>query len=297
MANFDTSGPTLTPVAPVAAAKKKPQQANTAPSDFDPADMVLPSKTAQPAAPTPVQNNVPPPGPAAPSAPDFDPQDIIQPTAQAANSDFDPADVVNNPQQPTGVYGEMQNKSMFDRPVLGSKPITDDEIQQIAQKHGVDPQDLRKSVEFMGGVPSNEYKTTGEAVKGTAGMAAGMLGDIAGSIPQKIYKQYKGGEMERALDDLQDLAQGRQSYARKAVTFASPLGDVAEGAQGVETALQAAKTGAKYGASFGYGGSKQGEEVQGTAIGAGTGALDRQHRSGKARHSRSAEEGPRRGRL
>ena len=140
--------------------------------------------------------------------------------------------------------------------------IKPNEIDTIAQKHNVSAETLRKWLPFLGGNIPVEKASSGDWAKAVAGMA----GSVLMGVPQKIAKQTQSPEMQRALDDLQELARARKSL------FTASVENVALPALtiGQSTGAQAL-AGAATGAAAGYGSSRQGEEFSGTITGAAIG--------------------------
>lgn len=164
------------------------------------------------------------------------------------------------------VYKEMENRSFFDKPALGAEYTTKSEIAQIAQKHGVDPAELEQLAPYFG----TRLKDTSFFSPEEQKRAVGTLGSTALlNIPQKLYKKYRGGQMEKALDDLSDLASGRESYVSLIGGAAIPA--VGVGGKAASIAGKAA-AGAATGAVAGYSGSSNSNEGMGTVFGAGVGA-------------------------
>lgn len=187
---------------------------------------------------------------------DFQPEEQQVPQA-AAPIDFKPVDF-----QPESTESNEidKSRSFWDRPALTDQPITDAEIQQIADKRGVKPEDLRSALPFLGG--TGERPQPSDAPKAVAGT----VGSLLLNIPQKIYKKYEGGEFEKALDDVQELANKRKSYLGLGTELIAPVGG--SGLAGIGGHLA---TGAAIGAAAGFGSSKKGEELTSTALGAGLG--------------------------
>jgi len=166
---------------------------------------------------------------------------------------------------PAGFEKELEDRSFFDKPVLGAEEMTSNEIADIARKHGVNPQQLEEIAPYFGARMAGSAPISEPEVK----RAVGGVGQVFGlGIPQKLYKLSQEPAMERALDDLQQLAAGRSSYLQLAGEVATPIGGVAKTA-GLGTKLAA---GAGLGAAGGFGASRQGEELSTAAFGAGLGA-------------------------
>ena len=128
------------------------------------------------------------------------------------------------PVSASSVDKEIEERSFFNRPIVKPEPIKDSEVAQIAAKHGVDPAELRSLAPYFGA--NFEGGTVGEATADALKGTASTLGQLALGIPQKLYKKTQSPEMERALDDLQNLAAGRESYAGLIGQTAAPAGVV-----------------------------------------------------------------------
>lgn len=178
------------------------------------------------------------------------------------------------------IQQEIEDRSAFDKPAVIPEPVTNAELNQIAAKYQVKAEDLRSALPYFGGRPQDG--TAGDLAAG----AAGLVGDIAFSVPQKLYKLAQDPKMGQALDEMQDLAAGRKSYAMKVAEIATPLGAIGGVVKGAKAAKAAAGTakaatslkkataiGAGSGALGGFGASKQGDEVSSTLLGTGAGAV------------------------
>lgn len=139
---------------------------------------------------------------------------------------------------------------------------TDKELEDIANKHKVDPETLKRVAAGFGA--SKENETLSDQIK----QALGFAGEAVGlGLPQKAYKKIQSPEMERALDDLSELAEKKKSYLREASELigglAIPGGMVAKLGKAAFPA---------FGAAAGLGHSKAGEELKDTGTGAAVGA-------------------------
>jgi hypothetical protein len=177
----------------------------------------------------------------------------------------DPFAAYIEPKAPANsVDTELQDRSFFDKPVLGAEYTKREELAQIAKKHGVPAAELERLAPYFGARMEGSGFFSPEEVK----RSVGGVGSLALGIPQKLYKKTQSPEMEAALDDLQNLASGRSSYAQLVGEVAVP---------GMGLAGKAATTtgkvaiGAGTGAVAGYAGSSKQNEVQSTIFGAGVG--------------------------
>lgn len=199
------------------------------------------------------------------------PVEGVAPTQVGASRSAQPADDLFAPPPdhlfappPSAVDAEIENRSMWDRPVLGAEYTKPDEIASIAAKHGVDPARLQELAPYFGARMEGSSFVSEPELK----RAAGAVGSVALGIPQKLYKMSQTPEMSKALDEVQELSSGRSSYLQKGGELIAPIGGVAKGAS------TAAKVGmgAAVGAAGGFGGSRTGDEISGTLIGTGAGA-------------------------
>jgi len=172
---------------------------------------------------------------------------------------------------------------------LLSRPVTDSELQVIAEHHGVDWKALSESVEFMGGSREGGAPSAGEQAVRGAKEVAGFLGQSVGmNIPQKLVIEMQDDpKMRAALYDLRALADEKKGYGRDvaeigaSITSAVGLGRAA--AKGAARALgqtEAAKRAVTSydvasavggGATSGFAGAKPDEELRQAAIGGGLG--------------------------
>lgn len=230
----------------------------------DPSQSTAPAQGAQ-AAPT---------APTTPSAPiDFTPAQApagspaisftpATPPQGAPGISFQAASGGDNPDN--AVQRELDNRSFFNRPAIGAEETKPEDIQAIAAKHGVDPEQLLQLAPYFGARLPSETLTNSEAMK----RAVGTAGSVALGIPQKIYKMAQSPEMERALDDVQALASGRESYLGLGGQMAAPiLPGVGAGASLGAKVLHGAAIGTVAGAA----GSRQNQMVEGAGAGAALG--------------------------
>lgn len=172
---------------------------------------------------------------------------------------------------------------------LLSRPVTDSELQVIAEHHGVDWKALSESVEFMGGSREGGAPSAGEQAMRGAKEVVGFLGQSVGmNIPQKVVIEMQDDpKMKAALYDLRALADEKKGYGRDvaeigaSITSAVGLGRAAaKGAARVFGQTEAAKravTGYDVasavggGATAGFAGAKPDEELKQAAIGGGLG--------------------------
>ncbi len=157
--------------------------------------------------------------------------------------------------------------NITESPQLISKQVEDAELDTIAKKHNVSKDELRSWLPFLGGsIPVSEASPADWAKAAT-----GFAGNVAFGIPQKLAKKTQSDEMERALDDVQELARARSSNLASGVqAFAGPASVFGKVGGGIaRQAVAQGITGAVTGASA----ARQGEEVEGGVIGAGVGAV------------------------
>lgn len=182
--------------------------------------------------------------------------------------------------KPVGTETEASKKG------FRSQPITDEELQVIAEQHGVDWRALSESVEFMGGSRATRPQ---DQVKSGLMEAAGFLGQSVGmNIPQKVAIELQDDpKMKAALYDLRALADTKKGYGRDVAEIAASVGSAvglgraaAKGAAkvfGQTQAAQRAMTGYDVasavggGATAGYAGAKPDDELKQAAIGGGLG--------------------------
>jgi hypothetical protein len=156
------------------------------------------------------------------------------------------------------------DRSFFDRPGLKPETFTDAEVEKIAKARGVPVDTLRQALPYFAAIPENASAADyAKFAAGTAGEAVGL------GIPQKIYRATQPDNVERALDDLYEIAQQKKSYAQLGAEALAPgLGAIKVG-QGIKGA---AMTGAAIGGIAGAAASRKGEELRGAGIGAVGGA-------------------------
>lgn len=196
---------------------------------------------------------------AAPAKSAFEADDLVTPVA--TKSAFHADDLV----EPTLQY-EQQRKEVEDAPWYGRwgepLPTTDQDINTIAEKHGVDSDILKKAAPWFGANVDNGGMK--EALQHTAGFAGETVGM---GIPQKLYIENQDDpKMQAALDDLRQLASVRKGPYEKGAELVAPGGVIKGGEKFLAKLAAAGITGAVSGAAN----SRHGEEVKGAAVGAAT---------------------------
>jgi hypothetical protein len=177
--------------------------------------------------------------PTKPKSDFFDEEDVVQ-----ASDFFDKEDA---PQQTT----EPEEGGAF-----FGKDITEDDIKQVAAKTGADPQFIRDMAPYYG----RPLEKEGYTPKVAAGIASEALGGIPTFIAKKLQDDPKA---RAAMDELNDLAQRKKSYAQAGAEIA--LGALIPAGAGVKGAAAA-------GALYGLGESREGRELESAGIGAAGGA-------------------------
>lgn len=201
---------------------------------------------------------------------DLQPLDTADKSSPASSGlDLQPLDLqpIGPPQ--TAVQKEIRERGFFNKPTLGADYTKPEEIDEIAKRHGVDPGRLRDLAPYFGArFESDDYVNSEELKRGV-----GNLGQALLNLPQKAYKSLLADDkMEKALDEVQALTHGRQSYLQLGAELATPLG-----VGKPVTTLGKIAEGAAIGTAAGLGGSEQGKELGGAltgqVFGAATGAL------------------------
>lgn len=160
-----------------------------------------------------------------------------------------------------------------------SLPITDQEVELIAKKHGLKPEEMDSLRDHMiwRGAMLSSTTGVGQEVKSIAGA---LSSDILGNIPQKIAAMQESKPMQEAIDEADELIHSKRSWSEAAAGFAgglllpgTALGKAATAVKSVPKAMALmGAEGALMGGLAGFGESKTGEELTSTAIGAGLGA-------------------------
>lgn len=164
------------------------------------------------------------------------------------------------PKEKDAIQEEIEKRSFFDRPVLGAEYTKKEEVEAIANRYGVDPKALIELAPYYGArLEGEEFFSKAEAKR-----ALGGVGQVLFNVPQKLYKISQDPQMEKALDEVQQLAGGRSSYAQLAGEIAIPVGEVKAAGSALSTAAKLAGMGAVQGAAN----AVKGEELTGAAIGA-----------------------------
>lgn len=187
-------------------------------------------------------------------------------------------DIASLPEPPSQAVAQLPipPKSPEEHPT--PTELSDRDFEEIAAKHGVDPQDLRQLAPYYGvnsqtegGLPG----AVGEAAKYTAGSA----GRMALGIPQFVYKKLQDQPMRHAIDELTEIGNKQRGYIESgAEMVALPIGGPA-GAEGrvAETGLKASAGriahGAAVGAGIGAVNAPEGQELRGAATGAAFGGV------------------------
>jgi hypothetical protein len=155
----------------------------------------------------------------------------------------------------------VQDRGFFDKPLLGAEYTTPEEVVAIAKKYNVNEKELLDAAPFLGArMKDSSFFSPEELKRGLGGLST----TFGFGLPTKIYKKAQTPEMERAMDELQNLAQDRQSFLQLGTELAAPVGvGKKAGALG----------GAAVGAIQGYGMSDRESEGLSTALGAGIGGV------------------------
>lgn len=158
--------------------------------------------------------------------------------------------------------------------------ITEDELKEIAKRHGVKPDLLRESVGWFNG-QREMPKDAGflDFLEEGAKKTAGFVGRSAGlSVPQWLYKKAQDEKYRGALDDLDSLIRDKQSWKDFALEFGTSVAGGGGIAKSIEAGLgpTAAKLAGKLavpGGMFTEGAAtaKEGEEVKEGTMSAGLG--------------------------
>lgn len=135
-----------------------------------------------------------------------------------------------------------------------SDVIKDSEVEALAKQYDVSAKALRSLLPIFDGVP--EHRSAADVVKESVGFAGEAL---LGGVPQKIGSMLHEPQMQKAIDELRELALKREGYVPAAVRLmgASTVG------RGSKLALTA------LGGAYGFGHSQEGEELPSTLGGAG----------------------------
>lgn len=146
---------------------------------------------------------------------------------------------------------------------LRSGDVSRDEVQTIANKYNVPFEEVDKYLEMTGARPDYRKQDTAAASLWTVSRSAGM------NIANFIRRESQAPEVQRAISDLQDLADQRRStvgtVAEVAGSMAVPIGGLeasAAAALGKTMApLKAASVAATTGGIQGLASSREGEEL------------------------------------
>jgi hypothetical protein len=150
-------------------------------------------------------------------------------------------------------------QTQMDKPILGARDTTDEELLEIANRNKVDYAELKKLAPYFGARQNGDFFTTDEVKRGV-----GMIGsEVLLNLPQKAFKKTQSPEMERALDELQELTNSKASQLQTVAGIAAPGAALKK----VGPVVTATATGA----AAGLGSSDQGKELENTAIGTGLG--------------------------
>jgi len=142
------------------------------------------------------------------------------------------------------------------------------ELEDIASRNQVDVSLLKRLAPYYGASVEGQ-----EGIAQTVGRGVGFASEALGGIPTFLAKKLSpeiGEKEERALDELNKLAQKKKSYLQAGTEMAAGL--IVPGAAAVKGGKLAATAAAGIeGAAYGIGESEKGEELSSAAIGAGVG--------------------------
>ena len=152
--------------------------------------------------------------------------------------------------------------------------ITPEEIQALARKHGVDPKELESLTPYLGAYVG-EADGQDPGLIQAAKKGVGVLSSAVFDLPIFAAKKTASPEMERAMDEVRELAKSRRTDARRftegGLGLVAGFGPMTGVSKGLEAAglvkegyswTRAAVEGAAYGVAAGLGRSKQGEELE-----------------------------------
>lgn len=152
-----------------------------------------------------------------------------------------------------------------------TKTTSNRDITAIAKHYQVSPDELRDIAPYYMALPPMDEAGLSDYLKRAAGAVGyGLLGDI----PQFAYKKLQDPKMRAALDDVRDLSEGRMGAAEFVGYNFLPTPKVKAIASIVTTPeklVPALTKGAATGSAYGLAGSREGEEVEGLALGAAAG--------------------------
>lgn len=152
-------------------------------------------------------------------------------------------------------------------PIASERDLSISDMEAIAQKHGVDVEDLRDLAPYYGAVQTP--RSFGEAMEFGAKGVAGSAGRMLLGVPQFVMKKMQAAPMRAALDEMAERGNERRGYVEAAAEMlASPAVSVLGKTAGT-AARVAEATG--MGAVAGVAGSREGEEIASGVIGAGLG--------------------------
>jgi hypothetical protein len=163
-------------------------------------------------------------------------------------------------------------KEIPDEPEKGGifegKDITQAEIQDIASRNQTDPELLKMFAPYLGRSVEGE-----KGAVTTARRTIGFVSEALGGLPTWVAKKAQDPNVEKAIDELNELTERKKSYAQKGTEIAAGL--VTPTAMVAQTGSRAALAGAGAleSAGFALGESKSGEELKQAAMGAGIGAI------------------------
>jgi hypothetical protein len=217
----------------------------------------------------------------------FDNEDIVAAPAAAKKSAFDEADVVESAPVKKSAFAAEDVAEPAELPEIKPKDDIDftvnpAELQEIAARRGVKPEDVASWVPLYGGTAQEggDFKWS-QVPAAVAGRTAGLL--TGGLAPDAIKKlAIADPKMRAALDDVEDLLYNKRGVTGKVADTASELGTAIAGGsalfKGAGKALGASDKVMKYGepvaelvgaGAQGLFQSKEGEEVKDVLINAG----------------------------
>jgi hypothetical protein len=157
-----------------------------------------------------------------------------------------------------------------------SRLTNTDDVKAIAKKYGVDPDELLSGASFRGAdlYDPNKKASLPESLKQGALGTLGVLDEAVGGPAKFLLKKAQKPEMRAAIDELTDLIQKNKGYgsvaSEVATSIAAPAGVLSKVTKLPNLAATTAG-GVGLGAAYGLFGSKEGQEAESAAIGAGIG--------------------------
>jgi len=163
--------------------------------------------------------------------------------------------------------GEPGEPSFFDKPLFHTQYVEPGEIEEIAKRHNVPQSFISDAVNIYGGWrrPEDAWDRAQQLGLVTVGKAGEILFNIPQWLMKKQHSLVRGPKFEKAMDDVRDLVQRKQSLLETGTSMLIPVAGAGRmAAKGISKVLEPVAIGSLAGIAE----SPEGRELEGALFGA-----------------------------